>query len=357
MSAAVQRLSPRSTATTHPRLANTSRARQKARVKDGRTTKSESSFGKKLWCVLIILFLGGIGWQMWKLNAYNNAVREAKEAGFNWKCDDTLSLIRQDWHNALKKETWGTHPRVLVMEEVPDLGRYREMLHRLRPTVLSVRYCNDESVSVLKGLTGLQTLGLYACPALKNMDGLKGLTGLRVLDLRYCPALQNVDDLKGLTGLQELRLDNCPGLQNVDVLKGLTGLQDLDLINCTALKMKSVDVLKSLTGLQKLNLYDCTVLQNVDGLKSLTGLQSLKLGGCPALQNANVLKGLTGLQTLDLTTCPELQNVDGLKGLTGLQELWLRGCDKIPDAALRELRAALPNTFITFPDGTMNPPQ
>ena len=211
---------------------------QKAGVKDGQTTKSESSFGKKLWCVLIALFLGGIGWQMWKLHLYNNAVREAKEAGFTWECDDTFSLIRQDWHNALKRETWGAHKRALNMGEFPILGRCREMLHHLRPTELSAFGC-----------------------------------------------------------------------QNVDALKGLTSLQVLDLYGCTELK------------------------------------------------NADCLKGLTGLQSLDLYGCMALQNVDGLKSLTGLKTLNLAACAEIPAPALRELRAALPKTIITFPDGTKNPPQ
>ncbi len=224
------------------RLVIARRVGQKAGVKDGHTTHGESSFGKKLWCVLIVVFLGGIGWQMWKLNAYNNAVREAKEAGFEWRCTDTISLIRQDWHNALKKETWGANRRVLDMRggEVPGLGRYRDMLHQLRPTELVALACEDE-----------------------NLDALKGLTDLQVLALNFCPALQNVDALKGLTGLQTLDLYSCTALQNVDVLKGLTALQWLDL----------------------------------------------------------------------------------------------NGCAKIPAAALRELRVALPKTDITFPDGTKNPPQ
>ena len=159
---------------------------QKAGVKDGHTTKSESSFGEKLWCVLIVLFLGGIGWQMWKLNAYNNAVREAKEAGFIWKCDDAISLIRQDWHNAFKKETWGEHKRVLLMAEVRDLGRYREMLHHLNPTALGADGYKDENVDALKGLTDLQRLVLLDCDALQNLDGLKGLTGLQRLKLTGC---------------------------------------------------------------------------------------------------------------------------------------------------------------------------
>ena len=257
-------------------------------MKDGHTTKSESSFGKKLWCVLIVVFLGGIGWQVWKLNAYNNAVRQAKEEAFTWECEDTISLIRQDWHNAFKKETWGEHKRVLDMRarKVPDLGRYREMLHRLRPTELSAFGCQDENVDALKSLTALQWLNLSICPALQNVDALKGLTALQTLALQSCTALQNVDGLKGITALQWLVL------------------------------------------------HRCTALQNVDGLKSLTGLQTLDINYCTALQNVDVLKSLTALQTLDL-----------------------KGCDKIPAAALRELRASLPKTDITFPDGTKNPPQ
>ncbi len=233
---------------------------------------------------MLAIFLGVCGWQMWKLNAYENAVWEAKVAHFTWECDDAISLIRQDWHNALKKETWGTHPRVLGMGEVPDLGRYREMLHLLRPTVLRVSAC------------------------------------------------ENMDDLKNVVGLQSLALSNCPTLQNADVLKGLTGLQMLDLSEWTA-------------------------LQNVNALKGLTTLQEINLTNCTALQNVDDLKDLTALQLLNLRFCRSLQNVDGIKGLTGLKELNLYSCNKIPAAALRELRAALPNTDITFPDGTKNPPQ
>ena len=182
--------------------------RQKAGVKDGHTTKSESSFGKKLWCVLIVLFLAGIGWQMWKLNAYNNAVRQAKEAGFDWKCDDTLSIIREDWRNALKKETWGKHYRVLKMR-VSDLGPYREMLHHLNPTDLRAWNCKDENLDALKGLTALRRLDLDGCSALQNVDALKGLTGLQGLYLSYCPVLQNVDALKSLTALRKLNIYGC----------------------------------------------------------------------------------------------------------------------------------------------------
>ena len=214
-------------------------------MKDGHTTKSESSFGKKLWCVLIALFLGVIGWQVWKLNAYNNAVRQAKEAGFIWVCDDAFSLIKQDWRNALKKETWGKHERVLDMGIVPDFGRYRELLHHLNPTALVAGGCKDENLDAIKGLTDLQSLSLSGCTALQNVDALKGLTGLQSLGLSECTALQNVDGLKGLTGLQRLNLGGCTALQNVDGLKGLTGLQTLSLHKCYQIRAAALRELRA----------------------------------------------------------------------------------------------------------------
>ena len=135
-------------------------------MKDGRTTKSESNFGGKLWWCLIATFLGVVGWQVWKLNAYNNAVRQAKEAGFEWICHDAISYIRQDWRNSLKKETWGEHPSMLDMRGAPNLGCYREMLHHLNPTDLRAWGCEDENVDGLKGLTALKELYLRGCPGI-----------------------------------------------------------------------------------------------------------------------------------------------------------------------------------------------
>ena len=241
------------------RIAIHSGARQKAGVKDEPPAKRRLRLGK-LWWWMVAAFASAIGWQMWELHLYNNAIREAKEAGFTWAYTDSLTLIRQDWRNALNKETWGAHRRDLGMGKVPDLGRYNDMLHRLRPTVLSVRGCN--SIEVLKDLHSLQWLELDSA------------------------ALQNVDCIKNLTGLKLLRVEDCTMLQNLDVLKGIRGLQGLCLRGCTA-----------------------------------------------------------------------LQNVDALKGLPTLLDLDLRACHEIPAIALRELRAALPNTNITFPDGSKNPPQ
>jgi hypothetical protein len=75
------------------------------------------------------------------------------------------------------------------------------------------------------------------------------------------------------------------------------------------------------------------------------------------LQNVDALRGLSALRELDLHGCMGLQNADGLRDLPALQRLNLTGCNGLSAPALRELRVALPEARIDFPDGTLDPPQ
>ena len=101
----------------------------------------------------------------------------------------------------------------------------------------------------------------------------------------------------------------------------------------------------------------CTALQNVDDLGSLPNLERIDLGNCTMLQNVNNLKNLSNLSYLNFSRSTELLHVDELKRLTNLKYLDLYECYKIPISTLRELSAALPETNITYPDRTNNPPQ
>lgn len=253
--------------------------------------------GKLHWWVLA-LALAICARAAWREYDYQNAVREAKAAGLTWTCTEPTTLIRQDWNNALKKETWSTNVRSLGMGEGHDLGRYRDLIHRLRPTMLLAIGCKDE-----------------------NLDALKGLTSLKVLSIGSNDALQNVDSLKGLTSLQNLSLGNCATLQNLDGLNGLTRLQNLFLFNCPA-------------------------LQDIGGLKGLTCLQNLFLTNCPTLKNVDTLKGLPSLNCIDFNH--SLRVFDSPEPGKPTH---------IPDTALRELRAALPTTAIILPDGTLFLPE
>lgn len=218
--------------------------------------------GKLRWW-LLALFLAWGGYAAWREYDYRAAVREAQAAGFEWVNIGPWDLIREDWHNALEKETWRTYERRLELGSADSFTQYRDLIRRLRPTDIAAGSLKDE-----------------------NLDALKDAADMKELYLQICPFLQNLDALRGLTGLQNLYLGHCPDLRNVEGLRGLTGLQ-----------------------------------------------------------------------TLNLGFCPNLQNVDALKSLTGLRELVLRFCEEIPANSLRELRAALPNTQIIFPDRSNAPPK
>jgi len=203
----------------------------------------------------IALFLAVCGYQAWRVYDYRAAVDEAKRLGFLWESRETFDLIRRDWRAALRKETWGTHERILRINEkdhrnmaVFDLESYRDLLQRLRPTKLEVSFCKN--VHALNGLHSLHSLSLLNCPTLQNLDALKGLSGLQFLLLYDCPALQNLDALKDLIGLQELHLSGCFKLQNLDALKSLPHLHTLAITWCP--ELEKVSVLKNLTGLRRL---------------------------------------------------------------------------------------------------------
>ena len=140
-------------------------------------------------------------------------------------------------------------------------------------------------------------------------------------------AFEDLDSLRGLTSLQQLYLNNCPALVNLSALKELTGLQVLGFMYCP--ELEDVEVINGLVGLRKIRLYRCTNLKNVDNFKGLVELRELDLHGCSALKN-----------------------VDGLMSLPHLEWLRLSECNTLSLATLRKLSSALPNTRITFPDGT-----
>jgi len=153
----------------------------------------------------------------------------------------------------------------------------------------------------------------------------------RHISLAQCEELRDINALRGLKSLRFLNLNLCEGLSNLDGLHGLTGLRFLSLNRC--LSLKNLDALHDLTALRTLNLDSCSMLQNVDGAENLGALIEIILTHCRALENVDSLRSLKGLQMVDLAGCPNL-----------------------PKSSWTDLSAALPNTYITFPDGSVTGP-
>lgn len=278
--------------------------------------QEETVSARPLWCrlrwlcwlfALSLIAVGLIAW----LKSDHRAVRKLEAAGFHCLTSEgPLAAISEDWRAAFRRETWGGRELWLKAPNSSELIRFKGLIHRLRPMGLEVDRGGSafEDLDSLRGFTSLQQLYLNNCPALVNVSALKELTGLQKLGFMYCPELEDVEAIKGLVGLREIRLYRCTSLKNVDSFKGLVELRVLDLHGCSALK-------------------------NVDGLMGLPHLQWLRLSECTALEN-----------------------IDGLNGLVDMQQIYLNGCSTLSLATLRKLSSVLPNTRITFPDGTQTPP-
>lgn len=253
------------------------------------------------WSLLAVL-LALLTWAGWREYDYRAAVREARAAGYEWSTDEPFMLNRSAW------EKWVDPYGRLHLGLGADLTRVRSLLPRLRAKRLIANHCLNTGVDALKGLNGLQELHIYDYPGLQNADALEGLSTLTELELSGCPELQNVDGLRRLTRLRRLTLSHHPALWNLNGIKGLAELEVIDL-------------------------YQCPVLENVDAFQGLSKLLFVRLRHCPEVKDMGSFKKLTGLQTLDL-----------------------RDSNGIPPSELRELRAALTKTDITFPDGSKAPP-
>jgi hypothetical protein len=170
----------------------------------------------------------------------------------------------------------------------------------------------------------ITTLDPTVAAAIRSLD-------LKHISLAECEELRDIDALHGLKSLRWLNLNLCERLENLDGLQGLTGLRLLT-INVNR-SLRNLDPLHDLTSLRMLNLDSCLDLQNVDGVEKLVALKMIVLSHSPALEN-----------------------VDSLKLLPGLKEVDLGGCRNLPKSSWAPLCAALPNTQITLPDGSVHGP-
>ena len=192
------------------------------------TENRRRHFGKRRWW-LLALFLAACAYPTWREYDYQQAISEATAVGFQWSCRDPITSFRQNWRSIFLKETWTTRERALFLGSVPDLGRYRELIHRLRPTWLDGSLCRN--LDALKDLKSLRGLSVHDPINLQSLEGLSDLTNLEQIQITSCGIvpLKNLDDLKNLTELRTFMLLSCHHLQNIDGLKRLTKLTKITL--------------------------------------------------------------------------------------------------------------------------------
>ena len=191
------------------------------------------------WVWMLLLLLGGIGWDGWREYDFQRAVREAEAAGFSFtQSPGPVAFIRADWHAAFRANTWSAGcMRYLVLPSGCDLAQHQTLLLRLHPTRLTAYGCRN--VSAIRGLTGLDTLDLTGSD-MKDFAPLAGLSRLEYLNLSDSTAVVDLAPLAGLKQLLALELSRCKGVADLAPLAGLAQLQSLDLYGCTGLSAEAV---------------------------------------------------------------------------------------------------------------------
>lgn len=139
------------------------------------------------WALVLVVALASIF--LWRVMDQRAAVREARAAGIVVYGADPFKVIREDWYDAFRWDTWERPIFWVAFQEGASLSQFAGLLRRLRPQELGALGCKDSDLRALRGLSSLKGLHLQASKALKNVDSLCGITGLQSLSLRNCTSI------------------------------------------------------------------------------------------------------------------------------------------------------------------------
>ena len=197
---------------------------------------------------------------------------------------------------------------------------------------------------------------------LETISALRGMTGLQRLDLSRCSHLQSLAPVSTMTHLKELRLSGCLKISDLTPLRELSHLEVLD---CVHTPVADLAPLASLAGLRQLRL-NWSSVTDVSALSSLAQLRELSLSLC-SVKDIRPLGHLHQLTHLDLCWSNSLSDnlclwgfgtpykrtrirqgsplgdVTALNDLSRLSHLNLENCSNargIGDLSLPELRYA-----------------
>ena len=186
------------------------------------------------------------------------------------------------------------------------------------------------SLAPLAGLTGLQSIKLYAGAKVADLTPLAGLTEMQSLDLDGREFA--TPDLKWMSGMTKLTRISIKGddkkrpLTSLEGIPSLPGLKEIWLQSAAPADL--TPLVKALPALEKITLWWCTI-QDLAPLTQLSKLKDLNLYGSK-VKDFSPLAGCPQLQTLtyyatkesDYSTLGKLTQVRELKGgLTNLNDI------------------------------------
>ncbi len=172
---------------------------------------------------LLLLAASLLAYAGWTQYAFRSALKEAKALGWVVDYTEPVEVIRQNWKNTFRKDTWLDGVVGIEIFSGEELERHHDIVHRLNPKRIAIIGADD----------------------LRDLSALKGLTRLEFLTILGAYNLTNVDMLKSLPALEGVLFDECTGLTNVDALKNLTALQSLYFGGSHGLTKESMEALSA----------------------------------------------------------------------------------------------------------------
>eukprot|EP00759_Apiculatamorpha_spiralis_P009863 PhF_6_TR16971/c0_g1_i1/m.25642/K10268/FBXL2_20; F-box and leucine-rich repeat protein 2/20 len=233
----------------------------------------------------------------------------------------------------------------------------------------------------------IPTMGLVACPLLRQMD-LSGSKALKDADIRCFlesvpslesltladTAISDVSLLSGCRALQKLDVSRCINLTNAGI-RGLEHIPTLEHLYLAATNISDVSHLSACRTLRELDLSCCSNIENpgIRGLETIPTLLDLKLqftcvtdvshlSACRALVHLNLTRcihltdiGIRGLETIPTLEVLRLQftritDVSHLCTCSALRALHLSGCLNLTDTGIYGLECIPTLEFLSLSD-------
>jgi hypothetical protein len=111
--------------------------------------------------------------------------------------------------------------------------------------------------------------------------------------------------------------------------------------------LEDIMEIRFIRDVEWLQLYGCTALKSIDSLRDMS-IEHLSLTELPQLESVAAIGTVHRLRFLDLWGLPNVSSIKPLASLKSIKRLSIRDCPRISEAAVNELRAALPNAQIYF---------
>lgn len=168
----------------------------------------------------------------------------------------------------------------------------------------------QDELTSLKGIeyfTGLESLNLYFCKSLQELDLSKN-TALVTLDASYCSALTRADiSAMPIETLSGGMFANCRELAEVVLPAGLTAIADSPFENCA--KLEGLELPATLTSIGDSAFEECTGLKSLTIPESVTAIGSRAFYNCNSLTEIKLPEGMESIGEQAFMYCSSLESM------------------------------------------------